>query len=372
METGMSKLAQVLASAGLFKHTNRLLDQSSSPEPSSPRNRLLPRSMSEEELYLSGNPLDELRASINVGSIPAGNPQGRETLANALLSITPGPGNVMSVNDAFNSAGDAYAAFKGGDYKGGALSTALAGLSGAGAIMGLPFGKFAKGAAGAGKNSLLSGIGPVDLPVDDASRMARARQMGYADEPFYRGEATGKTYGGGPAFFSRDPDTAGGFAAKGDQSAAAEYRLNLGSTFSDAAPMTAANYGRLVEAAAQRDPKLAIELAESIAPGKGVDWVIGFSRARPDFVVVERGGAPFVRQAIEKNSSDAVGLMKAAGYDAIDTGRDVWKIGGTGIRSKDARFDPNKASSTDIMAGIAGTSLVPAFLFSGEPTSRQD
>ena len=356
----MSSLRDALAKA--MQERNALLRVSDSvPQ----RNALLDapryRSMSEEELYRDWNPINELRSAINVGSIPKGNPQERETLANALLSVTPGPGNVMSANDALNSGRDAYDAFQAGDYKGGALASALTALSGAGAVFGLPFGKLAKGAAGAGKNALFSGAGLVD---DETARMARAKQMGYADEPFYRGEATGKTYEGDAAFFSRDPEYAAGFAAKGGQNAPAEYRLNLTKTFTDAAPISAADYGRIVEAAAHRDPKLAADLAESIAPGKGVDWVIGFAKARPDFIVVERGGAPFVRHAIERGSSDAVGLFRAAGYDALDSGRDVQKIGAEGIRSKNARFDPSKASSTDIMAGLAGASLLPAWLLS--------
>ena len=36
---------------------------------------------------------------------------------------------------------------------------------------------------------------------------------------------------------------------------------------------------------------------------------------------------------------------------------------------KNARFDPSKSSSRDIMAGIAGASLLPAYLLS---TSHQD
>ncbi len=134
------------------------------------------RSMSEEELIFGANPIDKLRGSINTGSIPSGNPQGRETLAHALLSITPGPGNVISANDAYNSAGDAYSAFKGGDYKGGALATALTALSGAGAVLGLPFGKFAKGAADAGKDTLNIFAGPTAKTADHAA-LGRAREM---------------------------------------------------------------------------------------------------------------------------------------------------------------------------------------------------
>ena len=49
--------------------------------------------------------------------------------------------------------------------------------------------------------------------------------------------------------------------------------------------MTADKYGRVVEAARQVDPKLALDLAEQVAPRKSVDWVIGFGKAQPDFVM---------------------------------------------------------------------------------------
>jgi hypothetical protein len=211
------------------------------------------------------------------------------------------------------------------------------------------------------------------LPMDDASRIVRSKGLGYSDEPFYRGEATGQLpdqYESG--FFSRDKETAKGFAERGGQPEPREFRLNLQNTFSDAGRLTASDFGRILQSAAERDPKLALDLAETVAPGKSVDWLLGFAKAKPDFVVVEAGGAPLVRQAIERGSSDAVGLLKGAGYDAIDTGRDVLKLSGQGIRSKDARFDPAQASSKNIMAGIAGASLLPAWMLSRDTTSPQD
>lgn len=192
-----------------------------------------------------------------------------------------------------------------------------------------------------------------ELPMDEASRLARAREMGYSDAPFYRGEATGKEYGGGPAYFSRDREYAEGFAKRGGQDAPSEYRLDLQNTFMDQTPIRAGRYADIIESVAKNNPQLASELAETIAPGKGVDWVIGFGRAQPDFVVVERGGAPLIRQAIEQGVGDPVGVLRRAGYDAIDSGRDVRKFGGEGIRSKDARFDPAQKSSQNILAGIA-------------------
>jgi hypothetical protein len=206
------------------------------------------------------------------------------------------------------------------------------------------------------------------LPMDEASRLVRAKGLGYANEPFYRGEASGKlqdeyTHG----YFSREPEYAKGFAQKGGQAGPREFRLNLKNTFSDRAPITANRFAALVEAAAKSDPGLARDLAETVAPGKGVKWLVGFGEAQPDFVVVERGGAPLIRQAIERGSGDPVGIFRTAGYDAIDSGRDVRKLTGEGIRLKEAAFDPSKAKSRNIRAGIfwpvvaAGTSGMAAY-----------
>lgn len=309
-------------------------------------------------------------------------------LAELGLSVAPGSGEAMSARDAWNASGRGVEAIQSGEYgraasEYGNLLTALLGAApGAGMIArGTKRGaQWMDQNLPAGFNRLLDAMMPSDPrnttfsgagPTGDAS--ARARQMGYADDSFYRGEASGELpqeYDS--AYFSRDREYAHGFAERGGQEAPREFRLNLTNTFSDGGAMTASKYGSLVEAAAKSDPKLAIELAESIAPGKGVEWLIGFSKANPDFVVVEPGAAAFVRQAIEIGSSDAVGLFRAAGYDAIDSGRDVRKLTADGIRLKDARFDPSKASSRDIMAGIAGASLLPAYLMAGQPTSRPE
>jgi len=312
------------------------------------------------------------------------------------LGIAPVSGEVMSARDAWDASGRGGNALLRGDY-GQAASDYLnmgTGILGAIPGAGIVARGTKRGAAWmdrnlpAGINRLLDAAMPSDprstmnifagptaktADMDEASRLTRSRQMGYSDEPFYRGEASGNLRDQyDTAFFSRDPQYAQGFAEKGGQDSAREFRLNLTNTFSDGGALTAAKYGSLVEAAAKNDPALAKELAESIAPGKGVDWIIGFSKANPDFVVVEPGAAAFVRQAIETNSSDPVGLFRSAGFNAIDSGRDVRKLTGEGIRLKGARFDPSKASSRDIMAGIAGASLLPAYLLSQDAGTRTE
>src|SRR5262245_28062570 len=50
---------------------------------------------------------------------------------------------------------------------------------------------------------------------------------------------------------------------------------------------------------------------------------------------------------------------------ALDAGRDVQKLTGAGIRSKDAAFDPAKSNSLDILASLAGLLSAPVAM--GDP-----
>jgi hypothetical protein len=77
-----------------------------------------------------------------------------------VLSAIPGPGNVIAARDAYNSGREAIAQFSEGDVRKGLLSSAMAGLSGVGAVTGLPFGKMAGRAAKEGGRTLFSGAGP--------------------------------------------------------------------------------------------------------------------------------------------------------------------------------------------------------------------
>lgn len=193
---------------------------------------------------------------------------------------------------------------------------------------------------------------PPRLPMDRSSRMQRARELGYADEPFYRGEATGRKPsrfpGGGD--FSRDYDTSAGFARRGGSNAPAEYRLNLTKSFNLGQPVTAESYARLVGQLHKTDPKLASEMVDLIAPGRNIDWLMEYATRNPNVIAIENGA--LVHAMIERGSRDAVGTFIHAGFDAIDSGRDVRKLTGEGIRHKDAAFDPTRAHSSDIFASL--------------------
>lgn len=173
----------------------------------------------------------------------------------------------------------------------------------------------------------------------------RARALGYDDTPFYRGEATGQqpsSYDAG-AFFSRDQEYARGFANRGGADEPREFRLNLGNSYRDYEPVTASVYNRLLESMPETQRASFVDL---VAPGKDAAWFSGFAHHRPDYVVAESGA--LLRQAIETQLASPETVFKRANFDAIDSGRDVRKLTGDGIRHVDAKFDPAKASSRNI------------------------
>lgn len=290
-----------------------------------------------------------------------------------LLSVIPGPANAISAYEAGRSANDAYDAFSEGSYGRGAAHSGMTLANALGAVLGLPFGKTAGNIARESRGTLRSNPGiPETLPTHEAARAARAEQLGYSSTPFYRGEKTGQLpKEGGVEFYSRDKNYADGFAAGGGLPEAREFRLNLKNAYSDQAPMTASTYAKLVEAVHKQNPKFAAELAEQIAPGKGTDWLIGFGKARPDFIVAEGGMPALIRHSIEKNTQNSNAVFRDAGFNMIDSGRDVYALTGNGIRLADALFDKKKKNSRDLMAGVAGAVSLPAALTAAF-TSRPD
>lgn len=207
------------------------------------------------------------------------------------------------------------------------------------------------------------------LPMDEASRMERSRQLGYSDEPFYRGEATGQLPDAySEAFFSRNASTAGGFANRGGQSEPREFRLNLQNAFGGSRPLTAKQFGSILDAAEKHDPQLAGNLLSLIElpQGKDVGWLRGYVKARPDDVLMRHGD---IRALIMRSAAPET-ILTEAGYDALLNGEDVRKLTGSGIRLRNARFNPDEANSRNILAGTVPFALgIPAY---GVATSRQD
>lgn len=185
------------------------------------------------------------------------------------------------------------------------------------------------------------------LPLDEASRMARAEQQGFSDQTFFRGEATGRfreEFPGG-AFFSRDENIARGFAQRGGADNPDQFKLNIQNAFSDAEPVTAKTFSNLVQSAKKVDPSFADNMADLVAEGQNADWMLEFAKRNPDVVVSENG--TLIRAFIEKSRAPEA-IFLGAGFDALDVGQDVRKLSGDGIRRKEAAFDPDKTASRNV------------------------
>ncbi|MDW6020241.1 hypothetical protein SAZ10_00530 [Mesorhizobium sp. BAC0120] len=93
--------------------------------------------------------------------------------------------------------------------------------------------------------------------------MARSKAMGYAEEPFFRGERTGifpDEYREA-AYFSRDPEYAGKFAKLGGHEEPREFRLKMGNTFDFyAKKWSAQQRDDIVGEVAKKDQALAKEI----------------------------------------------------------------------------------------------------------------
>jgi hypothetical protein len=138
---------------------------------------------SEEQALAAMSPMDALRMRAEMAAARQVSPDERrrnlETTAHEILSMTPGPGNVMSAEDVVRGAGDAYSAFAGGDVRGGLLNSALAALSGVGAVTGNPFSSAARDVAKEAGTTARIFAGPMSKTADHAA-LAKAEEMAKA------------------------------------------------------------------------------------------------------------------------------------------------------------------------------------------------
>jgi hypothetical protein len=208
------------------------------------------------------------------------------------------------------------------------------------------------GGVPAGRNEMRMGIKPPGGPGgDDAARMARAKSMGYDEGAFYRGDKGSNPveYPRG-AHFTRNPEyNAGGATGGKGFGENREFRLNLQNAFLDENPVTAKQFSALLSAAQKHDPKLAEDLAKLV--GRDQATVLNYGRVRPAAIVDDSGHE--IRAAMKRSAAPET-IFKEAGFDAIGNGHEVRKLTGDGIRLASAKFDPAKAGSQNITAGMAG------------------
>jgi hypothetical protein len=85
-----------------------------------------------------------------------------------------------------------------------------------------------------------------------------------------------------------------------------------------------------------------------------------------EHLVTDGPGATLTHELIAKSRAPE-NVFKDAGFNAIDTGRDVRNLDGFGVRSAVAAFDPEKAGRRGILLSLGA--LSPSFF---EMASRPD
>lgn len=152
------------------------------------------------------SPLDRLRLETEIASNQPVSPsqagRNQRQTAEELLSIIPGPANVIAARDAARGAGDAVSSFGSGDWRGGLLNSALAALSGVGAVTALPTSKLAANVAREAKDSVA-----VFVPAGPSKKADLARTMrdeGRTNRDVF--SKTGKFFGPEGTLRSEIPD----------------------------------------------------------------------------------------------------------------------------------------------------------------------
>jgi hypothetical protein len=193
------------------------------------------------------------------------------------------------------------------------------------------------------------------LPMDEASRMARAREMGFGDTEYYHGTRSdfgefgridgGNAYGNG-YYFTKDP-------AEGSQYATGEG-VNRITVEGDAGPNVMPVKLNIqkpfpTRGVISKEDIAAIEKAvNDIAPDgpifKPGELAKTFDRDYP------ANGDNVMYQIPSWAQSHAI---RAAGFDGMDTPMGTVAFKPSQIRSRFAAFDPANRGSSDILASMA-------------------
>jgi hypothetical protein len=207
----------------------------------------------------------------------------------------------------------------------------------------------------------------VKLTLDEASRLARASEQGYRENPFWRGEKSGVepnwfypprskrpdgTSGQASAWFSNSPDAAQQFTRAGGP-AAREFRLRYIRPLVMDGPVTARDYGDVMRAM-EREPGQEW-IADFIA--KGVDRadkldLYRLAADRPGEEISNGRALFMLLDRAAPGRENFLGILRRAGFDAAIDGHEVAMLTNKGIRLKSAAFDPRKARHTNIHKGL--------------------
>ncbi len=223
------------------------------------------------------------------------------------------------------------------------------------------------------------------LAMDEASRMARARQMGFDPETrYYHGTAsdfdafdrskfgasTGADSARQAAWLVDDPRTAAGYARYAAEDAPIRRLMQDAETYERLAQKTGQEkWWDKQNDAVIRAETLEKELRDSGAPGQRV--IPAHTRGR--FAEHDMGGAEFTD--VSKEIQRLLREAQAAGYQgakfhnlADDTGLNgrpathVAVFDPKNIRSPWAEFDPAKTDSAKLLAGLSGAAILPGIV----------
>lgn len=195
-----------------------------------------------------------------------------------------------------------------------------------------------------------------DLPMDEASRMARAERLGYTTDAYHGTRSDfdefsriegGNAYGPG-YYFTRDPAEASRYAEGVD--------VNRGaSPDGDAGPNVMP-----VRLNMQRPFRMNAQLtrAELNAIEKAVNEVLPGYYKRGELARFFDRGYPPIGHNVWQNIPFASHVVRSAGYDSLDTPMGLVAFKPSQIRSRFAAFDPARRDSGNILAGVAPVAIV--------------
>ena len=280
-----------------------------------------------------------------------------ETAANLVLGMAPGSGDYMAARDALESSAAVMSALKRGDYMGAGARGIDALTAALGVMPFLPYLASIKGVGGAIPYHLRPGVepptqhNPRGLPMDEASRMKRAREMGFTTEAYHGSNADIDAF---------SPSATGGGAwagAYGDARPANHEAVYLASNPKHAEAFGDAVYPLRVRARGFEKTRVEPEMRQWAREN-------GFPSAQKMIDDYYDGQVYTAWDADERFADIARGLAETNAPGAtVDFGKllsEGQQLGSvhlvrdpTAIRSRFATFDPERTGSSDLLASIA-------------------
>lgn len=195
------------------------------------------------------------------------------------------------------------------------------------------------------------------LPMNEASRMARANEQKYMPERFWHGRDTPSQDEPKDTitFYSRDPEYAAGFARDGGS--VYEYRIR---------PQKMMSAGKVNFGTAADIIEGLIKAEDESGAARVMSGLVDFPGTPQQFVAAARRApenslgvsAAALQHLLSKNANTTwESALRSAGFDAYDTGRDVVMLTRKGQRRVDAMFDPEQIEETGVTKARGGLAV---------------